>query len=579
MRATRRISTISQKLSTNQRVILKQDTPAHYDYIIIGAGSAGCVLANRLSEDRRTSVLLLEAGGKDPAWEWRIRMPSALSYPMNGTRYNWDYHTEPEPHIGGRVLHCPRGKVLGGSSSINGMVYIRGNALDYDGWAKSDSSLSEWSYRHCLPYFRRAETYDNGANDYHGDSGPLHVTRSRPSNPLFAAFITAAQQAGYPYTDDMNGYQQEGFGPMDRTTRGGLRNSTSEAYLRPVMSRSNLTVLTRAHATRLIMKDRRVTGVEYQRAGSPQKSMARNEVILCGGPINNPKLLMLSGIGAGEQISAVGITPAHELPGVGENLQDHAELYIQHESTRPVSLYKYYNLLGKAYVGARWLFTRTGLGASNHMEAGGFIRSREGIEYPDLQYHFFPMAVRYDGQSPNDGHGFQAHVGPMRSKSKGWVRLRSADAADDPRICFNYMAEEDDWVTFRAAVRLTREIFAQPAFDDFRGPEIAPGKEITNDTDIDNFIASAIESAYHPSSTCKMGSDAMSVVDSECRVHGLQGLRIVDSSIMPSIVTGNLNAPTIMMAEKAADIIAGKPALLPSDAPVFVADNYRSEQR
>ncbi len=550
-----------------------------YDYVIVGAGSAGCVLANRLTEDPDVSVLLLEAGGVDPFWEWQIRMPAALAYPMNGKRYNWDYHTEPEPHLGGRVMHCPRGKVLGGSSSINGMVYIRGNALDYDRWAAEDQSLGEWDYQHCLPYFMKAETREDGGDNYHGDSGPLSVARGRGENPLCGAFTQAAQEAGYPYTSDMNGYQQEGFGPMDRTTGRGIRHSTAVGYLRPAMRRANLTVLTRADARQLLLEGKRVTGLEFEHKGQTRTVSANTDVILSGGPINSPKLLMLSGIGPTEHIEEMGITPTHALAGVGQNLQDHLEIYLQMACTQPVSLFKYYNLLGKAWVGARWLLTRTGLGASNSFEAGGFIRSRAGIKHPDIQYHFFPMAVRYDGKSPNNSHGFQAHVGPIRSQSKGWVKLRSADPNDHPKIRFNYMSRLEDWEDFRAAVRHTREIFAQAALAPYRGVELSPGPEVQSGEDLDDFLRGAVESAYHPSCTCKMGSDEMSVVDSQCRVRGLDGLRIVDSSIMPSIVSGNLNAPTIMIAEKAADIIAGKPPLPPANAPVYVAEDYRDKQR
>jgi choline dehydrogenase len=396
---------------------------------------------------------------------------------------------------------------------------------------------------------------------------------------LFAAFVKAGRQAGYPYTDDLNGFQQEGFGPMDRTTRRGVRHSTSLAYLQPARKRANLTLLTRAHATRLLQNGRRVIGVEFIRKGQRESVLAANDTILAGGSINSPQLLMLSGIGPGDQLRALHIAVNHDLPGVGQNLQDHLEITVQMDCIQPVSLYRYYNLPGKAYVGARWLFTRTGIGATNQFEAGGFIRSRVGVPYPDLQYHFFPMAVRYDGQSPNNAHGFQAHVGPMRSKSIGSVTLRTADPADAPRIRFNYMQRPEDWQEFRAGIRLTREVLAQEAFEPYAGKEISPGPDVVTDADIDAWLKRSVESAYHPCGTCKMGSDARSVVDAECRVHGLEGLRVVDASIMPSIVSGNLNAPTIMLAEKAADLIKGVPALAPSNAPVHRAQDYRERQR
>lgn len=558
---------------------MKSGDPKEFDYVIVGAGSAGCVLANRLSEDPDVSVLLLEAGGVDPFWDWRIRMPAALAYPMNGTRYSWNYHTEPEPYLDGRRVHCPRGRVLGGSSSINGMVYIRGNALDYDGWALEDPSLANWDYRHCLPYFRKAETREGGGDDYHGSDGPLHVSRGNGAGPLFAAFIKAGRQAGYPYTDDLNGFQQEGFGPMDRTTRRGVRHSTSLAYLRPARKRANLKVLTRAYATRLLQNARRIQGVEFTRHGTSHVVHARRDTILAGGPINSPQLLLLSGIGPGDQLRALGIDVRHDLPGVGQNLQDHLEVTVQMECLQPVSIYRYYNLLGKAYVGARWLFTRTGIGATNQFEAGGFIRSRVGVPYPNLQYHFFPMAVRYDGKSPNDAHGFQAHIGPMRSKSTGSVSLRTANPADAPRIQLNYMQREEDWQEFRAGIRLTREVLAQEALKPYAGRELSPGPEVQSDAEIDAWLKRSVESSYHPCGSCRMGGDDMAVVDAECRVRGLDGLRVVDSSIMPSIVSGNLNAPTIMLAEKAADLIKGVAALPPSDAPVHKAQDYRERQR
>ena len=550
-----------------------------YDYIIVGAGSAGCVLANRLTEDGKHSVLLLEAGGKDPWWEWQIHMPAALAYPMNGTRYNWDYHSEPEPHLGGRVMHCPRGKVFGGSSSINGMCYIRGNALDYDRWAEEDAALEHWSYKHCLPYFRKSETRNIGGDDYHGDDGYLHVTKGGSDNPLFAAWIEAGQQAGYAYTEDMNGYRQEGFGPMDRTTKNGKRGSTSQGYLKAAMSRSNLTVVKRALAEKLIFEGSRVVGVRCSVRGKATQFTANREVILSSGPINNPKLLKLSGVGNSAELGEHGIEVKHHLPGVGENLQDHLEIYMQMACTQPISLFKYYNLWGKAITGAQWVLTKTGLGATNHFEAGGFIRTKAGVKHPDIQYHFFPMAVRYDGQSPNNSHGFQAHVGTMRSQSRGWVKLRSNQPSDDPIIQFNYMSKDEDWEEFRAGIRLTREVFKQAAFDPYRGEELAPGAEIQSDEELDEFIRGAVESAYHPCGTCKMGSDEMAVVDGNCNVIGLDGLRIVDSSIMPSIVSGNLNAPTVMLAEKAADIIRDKQPMAASTAPVFVAENYATQQR
>jgi choline dehydrogenase len=548
-----------------------------FDYVIVGAGSAGCVLADRLTEDGRNSVLVLESGGSDRSIY--IQMPTALSIPMNMPKYNWFYHTEPEPGLGGRSLHTPRGKVLGGSSSINGLVYVRGNPFDFDRW--EEEGARGWNYHHVLPYFRRAEKRAGGGDKYHGDSGKLSTTRGSMSNPLNPIWIEAGRQAGYPVTSDMNGFQQEGFGEMDMTVAGGRRCSAANAYLRPAMSRSNLSVRTHTLVTRVLFDGRRAVGVSYTHGGVAVIVRARREVIVSAGSIASPQLLKLSGVGPGAELHALGIPVVHDLPGVGENLQDHLEFYFQVASKEPVTLYKHMNPLGKALIGMRWILSKGGLGATNHFEAGGFIRSRRGIKYPDIQYHFLPMAVTYDGTSLAQEHGFQAHVGPMRSQSKGWVRLRSSNPADKPRIFFNYLSREEDLVEFRACVRLTREVFSQPAFDRYRGREIQPGTAVQTDEQIDEFVRQKVESAYHPSCSCRMGdvSDPMAVVDPETRVRGLEALRVVDSSIMPSITTGNLNAPTIMLAEKAADHILGKGMLAPSDAPYYLAPNWQTSQR
>jgi len=548
-----------------------------YDFVIVGAGSAGCVLADRLSADGRRRVLLLEYGGSDRSIF--IQMPSALSIPMNNPRYNWFYHTEPEPHLNGRRMHTPRGKVLGGSSSINGLVYIRGNPLDFDRWQQQGAA--GWAYRDVLPYFKRAEKRQEGGDVYRGGSGNLATRYGSISNPLHAAWLAAAAEAGYPSTADVNGAQQEGFGRMDMTVGGGRRCSAANAYLRPAMRRSNLNVLTHALATRMVFSGRRIAGLEYSHGGQTRLARVGGELILCGGSINSPQLLKLSGIGPAAELREHGIQVINDLPGVGENLQDHLEFYFQVACTEPISLYSSLSLWSRMLIGVRWLLRKDGLGATNHFETCGFIRSRAGIEYPDIQYHFLPMAVAYDGSSLAREHGFQAHVGPMRSKSRGWVRLASANPLDKPRILFNYLSEPDDWAEMRACVRLTREIFAQAAFDRFRGREIQPGCDAQTDAQIDEFIRAKVESAYHPSCSCKMGGaqDPMAVVDPETRVYGLEGLRVVDSSIMPSITTGNLNAPTIMLAEKAADHILGNGVLPACDVPLYAAPDWRTRQR
>jgi choline dehydrogenase len=506
-------------------------------------------------------------------------MPSALSIPMNMPKYNWFYHTEPEPHLDGRSLHTPRGKVLGGSSSINGLVYIRGNPQDFERWAAEGAQ--GWAYRDVLPYFKRAERRQEGGDRYRGDSGKLMTSYGSMSNPLHAAWLAAAEQAGYPHSKDVNGFQQEGFGRMDMTVGEGRRCSAARAYLHPALGRSNLTVITRALATRVLFEGRRARGLEYVRAGKTHRVQVDKELILSAGPINSPQLLKLSGIGPGAELQSLGIEVVHDLPGVGENLQDHLEFYFQVACTQPITLYSSIKPWSRALIGARWILRKDGLGATNHFETCGFIRSRPGIEYPDIQYHFLPMAVAYDGSTLAQEHGFQAHVGPMRSKSRGWVRLASPDPFAKPKILFNYLSEPDDWTEMRACVRLTREIFAQPAFDRYRGRELQPGAQVQADEQIDAFVRAKVESAYHPSCSCKMGApgDPRAVVDPQARVQGLEGLRVVDSSIMPSITTGNLNAPTIMLAEKAADHILGRGMLAADDAPFYRSPSWQRAQR
>ena len=548
-----------------------------FDYVIVGAGSAGCVLAERLTQSGENTVLVLEYGGSDRSVF--IRMPAALSIPMNKAEYNWGYHTEPEPALGGRRLHTPRGKVLGGSSSINGMVFVRGNPRDFDRW--EEEGARGWAYRHVLPYFRRAERRAEGADRYRGGEGRLQVRCGALENPLHRVWLEAGRQAGYPITTDINGFQQEGVGRLDMSVGDGRRCSASRAYLHPAMGRRNLSVRTRARATRIVFEGRRAVGVCYRRGGQDYIARARCEVLVCCGSINSPQLLKLSGVGPGAELHALGISLVQDLPGVGENLQDHLEFYFQVACKEPVTLYSAMNPFSKALIGARWLLFKDGIGASNQFETGGFIRSGVGVPYADIQYHFLPVAVNYDGSQPLKEHGFQAHVGPMRSHSQGWVRLASAEPQDAPRIFFNYMSRAEDWAQMRACVRLTREIFAQSAFDRYRGREIKPGEKVQSDAEIDAFIREHVQTAYHPSCTCKMGrtEDPLTVVDAEARVRGVENLRVVDSSIMPSITTGNLNAPTIMIAEKASDHILGRSPLAESDAPFYGAPDWRTRQR
>ncbi len=547
------------------------------DYVIVGAGSAGCALAYRLSEDGANSVIVIEYGGSDAGPF--IQMPGALSFPMNMKRYDWGFESEPETHLGNRKMHVPRGKVIGGSSSINGMVFVRGHAQDFNHWR--DSGAQGWGYADVLPYFKRMENWSGGDDTtYRGHSGPLHVSRGTRENPLFMAFQEAGRQAGYPVTEDYNGGQQEGFGAMEQTVFKGERWSAAKAYLRPALKRENVSIV-RGFARRVIIMDGKATGVEIVRKRQVQAVRARKEVIIAASAINSPKLLMLSGIGPADHLKEHGIDVVADRPGVGQNLQDHLELYLQVKSKLPITLYRYWNLLGKARVGLQWMLTRTGPGASNQFETAGFIRSAAGVDYPDIQYHFLPIAVSYNGKAAAEGHGFQAHVGTNRSPSRGQVTLRSNNAMEPPRIRFNYMSEAQDWQDFRTAIRLTREVFAQPAFDKYADGEIQPGASVQSDDELDSFIREHAESAYHPCGTCRMGAsdDPMAVVDPQTRVIGVKGLRVADSSIFPRITNGNLNAPSIMVGEKAADHILGRDMLPPQDAPVWINSDWKTSQR
>lgn len=526
-----------------------------YDYIIVGAGSAGCVLANRLTACGKYKVLLLEAGGSDG--NLMISMPTALSYPMNTKRFNWWYDTVAEPYLDDRILHCPRGKVLGGSSSINGMVFVRGHARDFDQWV--EMGAKGWSYQDCLPYFKRLENWQGGADDYRGGQGPIGVCDGNGMrlNPLYEAFIQAGVEAGYPRTDDYNGSDQEGFGPLQMSIDGGVRASTSRAYLRPVLKRDNLTVITKTHVQEIVFDGIRATGVKFIHGKIVRTAQAGREVILSAGSIGSPHLLQLSGIGPAEVLKKAGIAVRRDLAGVGENLQDHLEVYFQHECNKAITLNGRLGLISKGLIGIEWLLFKSGLGSTNHFEAGGFIRSTPEKEWPDIQYHFLPAAMRYDGTAAVKGHGYQVHVGPNKPKSRGHVRITSPNAMDKPEIKFNYLAHADDVADWRKVIRLTRNILGQNALKSYRGREIQPGTEVQSDEEIDAWVRQNVESAYHPSCSCKIGSDddPMAVLDADCHVRGFAGLRVIDSSVFPSITNGNLNAPTIMVAEKMADVI------------------------
>jgi choline dehydrogenase len=550
---------------------------ARFDYIIVGAGSAGCVLAARLTEDPETRVLLIEAGPKDRSW--RISMPSAVGSLLSSDRFNWNYVSDPEPYLDGRRLTHPRGRVLGGSSSINGMVYIRGHAGDYDGWARA--GLAGWGYADVLPYFKRAERHLHGADRYHGGSGPLAVfAPDLTRTPLAAAFVQAALQAGYGSAPDSNGERQEGFGRVDRTTQNGRRCSAARAYLAPALGRANLRVVTGALVHRVLLRGERAVGIEYSLGAGAARAFAETEVVLSAGAINSPQLLQLSGIGAGHRLSKLGIEPRHELPAVGANLNDHPDVVVQHRCLQPISIFGANRGMGRLLTGLRWFLGLGGLAGSNHFEAGGFLRSRAGIEQPDIQLTFMPLAIKPGTVDDVGTHSFQVHIDLMRPKSLGRVAIRSADPAQPPSICFNYLADPQDRADLRTAVRLTREILSQPALTPYRGEELNPGRGIQSDEAIDAWVRGGVETCYHPVGTCRMGMDPReSVVDRECRVHGLAGLRVIDASVMPAIVSGNTNAPTIMIAEKVSDLLRGKASLAREDAAVWSHPSWATAQR
>lgn len=532
------------------------------DYLIIGAGSAGCVLADRLSQDPSNRVLVIEAGKQPPWWDFRVHMPAALTWPLNGRTYNWGYQSDPEPCMDGRRVMHPRGKGWGGSSSINGMIFVRGHPGDFARWA-ARPGLEQWDYPHCLPYFRRMETWLGGSSALRGDSGPLKVSVGECANPLFQAWLEAGQQAGHAFTEDYNGRSQEGVCRFDMTVYRGRRMSAARAFLVPALERSNLEIRDRTLVARVVFDGRRAVGVETVDG----EVIHAEQIILCNGAFNTPQLLQLSGVGPADSLRDLGIEVKADLPGVGGNLQDHLEIYLQQACTQPVSLYPALKPWRQAMIGLQWYLFNSGPGASNHFEAGGFVRSAPEYDYPDLQFHFLPVAIRYDG-TPQRRHGFQVHVGPMRSAARGRVLARSADPREPPSILFNYLSADSDRQEWVRAMAKAREIFAQPAFDPYRGEELSPGPDVQDDEQIMDFVRRSAESAYHPCGTCRMGTDNEAVVDAALNVHGIEALKVVDASVFPDITNGNINAPVIMVAEKAADIILGRPPLAPEGDPL-----------
>ncbi len=539
-----------------------------YDYVIIGGGSAGCALANRLSADPANKVLVLEAGRKDWKWDVFIHMPAALTYPIGSRFYDWKYESEPEPHMGGRRVYHARGKVLGGSSSINGMIFQRGNPLDYDRWADEVEGMETWDYAHCLPYFKRMENRLVGGDEWRGDDGPLRLETGPATNPLFQAWLEAGEQGGWGRTDDVNGFKQEGFAPFDKNMTRGRRLSAARAYLHPVLDRPNLDLVTLARVDQIHLDGNRATGVTYKR-GRRRHTVQANEIISCGGAFNSPQLLQLAGIGDPDHLRSVGVEPVVELPGVGENLQDHLEVYIQYSCKQPVSMQPHLAQWKKPWIGLQWL-ARRGPAATNHFEAGAFLRSNDEVDYPNLMFHFLPIAIRYDGSVPSGGHGYQVHIGPMYSDVRGHVRIRSTDPGEHPAVQFNYLSTGNDRKEWIEAVRTARQILNQPAFEPYNGGEISPGPSVETDQEILDWVAKDAETALHPSCTCAMGTGPMSVVDPDSfKVHGTEGLRVVDASVMPNISNGNIYAPTMMIAERAADAILGNELLAPDHAEVF----------